>query len=168
LVTESRAVPDPWELGVDEFDARFALMRDRLVRICTGFVGASMAEDVVHDAFIRGRARRHQLRDDDLFEAWITRVAIRLCLDRKAAGRRLLDVLLRMGKPARDVGRDVGLRDLVAGLPPRERTLVVLHYGHGYRLEEIAEMTGLSAVNVRTIIFRARRRLREQVERANR
>jgi DNA-directed RNA polymerase specialized sigma24 family protein len=44
----------------------------------------------------------------------------------------------------------------------------VLHYGHGYRLEEIAEMTGLSAINVRTIIFRARRRLREQVERANR
>lgn len=167
-MTESRAVPDPWELGVDEFDARFALTRDRLVRICTGFVGASMAEDVVHDAFIRGRARRQQLRDDDLFEAWITRVAIRICLDRKASGRRLLDILLRLGGPGRDLGRDVGLRELVEGLPPRERVLVVLHYGHGYRLEEIADMTGLSAVNVRTIVFRARRRLREQVERANR
>ncbi len=165
-MTESRIVP--WVLGVDEFDARFALMRERLVRICAGFVGATIAEDVVHDAFIRGRARRHQLRDEDRFEAWITRIAIRICLDRKASGRRLLDVLLGIRRPARDLGRDAGLRELVEELPPRERTVVVLHYGHGYRLEEIAAMSGLSAVNVRTILFRARRRLREQVERANR
>ncbi len=164
-MTESRIVP--WEMGVDEFDARFALMRERLVQICTGFVGAALAEDVVHDAFIRGRARRHQLRNEDRFETWITRVAIRICLDRKASGRRLLDVLLGIRRPARDLGRDAGLRELVEELPPRERTVVVLHYGHGYRLEEIAAMSGLSAVNVRTIIFRARRRLRDQVERAN-
>ncbi|MGH2456404.1 MAG: RNA polymerase sigma factor, partial [Candidatus Limnocylindria bacterium] len=62
----------------------------------------------------------------------------------------------------------LGLRELVERLPPRERTLVVLHYGHGYRLDEIARMTGLSAVNVRTIVFRARRRLRDQVEDADR
>jgi len=167
-VRESRGVPDRWELSIDEFDARFALMRDRLVRICTGFVGAPMAEDVVHDAFIRGRVRRRQLRDDDLFEPWITRVAFRICLDRKASGRRLVDTLLRVGGPSRDLSRDLGLRELVEQLPPRERTLVVLHYGHGYRLEEIADMSGLSAVNVRTIIFRARRRLREQVQRADR
>jgi RNA polymerase sigma factor (sigma-70 family) len=168
LVTESRAAPDRWELGVDEFDAHFALMRDRLVRICIGLVGASMAEDVVHDTFIRGRARRAQLRDNDLFDAWITRIAIRICLDRKAARRRLLDVLLGVRQPTRSLARDAGLRELIEELPPRERTLVVLHYGHGYRLEEIAEMTGLSAVNVRTIVFRARRRLREQMERTDR
>jgi len=165
-VTESRIVP--WELGVDEFDARFALMRERLVRICAGFVGATIAEDVVHDAFIRGRARRHQLRDEDRFEPWITRVAIRICLDRKESGRRLLDALLRIRGPARDLGRDAGLRELVEELPPREWTVVVLHYGHGYRLEEIAEMSGQSAGSVRSVIFRARRRLREQMERANR
>ena len=165
-MTESRIVP--WELGVDEFDARFALMRERLVRICAGFVGAAIAEDVVHDAFIRGRARRHQLHDEDRFEAWITRVAIRICLDRKESARRLLDVLRGIRRPAPDLGRDVGLRELVEKLPPRERTLVVLHYGYGYRLEEIADMSGLSAANARSILFRARRRLREQVERANR
>ena len=165
-MTESRVVP--WELGVDEFDARFALMRERLVRICTGFVGPAMAEDVVHDAFIRGRAKRHQLRREELFEAWITRIAIRICLDRREAGRRLLDVLLRIRPPSRELGPDAGLRQLVEQLPPRERTLVVLHYGHGYRLGEIARMSGLSPVNVRTIIFRARRRLRDELQRTNR
>jgi RNA polymerase sigma-70 factor (ECF subfamily) len=55
--------------------------------------------------------------------------------------------------------RDVGLRELIERLPPRERTLVVLHYGHGYQFDEIARLTGLTAVNARTIVHRARRRL---------
>lgn len=92
---EPGAPNEPSILGADEFDARFAIMRDRLIRICTGFVGAATAEDVVHDTFLRARERRHQLRNDDLFEAWITRVAIRICLDRKASGKRLLDAMLR-------------------------------------------------------------------------
>jgi RNA polymerase sigma factor (sigma-70 family) len=60
--------------------------------------------------------------------------------------------------------RDVALRELIERLPPRERTLVVLHYGYGYRVDDIAAMGGLSAVNVKTILFRARRRLREEME----
>jgi DNA-directed RNA polymerase specialized sigma24 family protein len=66
----------PQEVGLDVYDARFAMGRDRLIRICAGLVGADAAEDVVHDAFLRGRGRFHQLREDDLFEAWITRIAI--------------------------------------------------------------------------------------------
>jgi DNA-directed RNA polymerase specialized sigma24 family protein len=43
---------------------------------------------------------------------------------------------------------------------------VVLHYGHGYRLEEIASLVGVTAVNARTILFRARRRLGQQLREA--
>ena len=57
---------------------------------------------------------------------------------------------------------------MVEGLPPRERTLVVLHYGYGYRFEEIARLTGLTTVNARTIVFRARRRLATQLEERDR
>jgi DNA-directed RNA polymerase specialized sigma24 family protein len=34
-----------------------------------------------------------------------------------------------------------------------------LHYGHGYRLEEIAVLLDLTHTNVRSIIARARKRL---------
>ena len=144
---------------------RFAMGRDRLVAICRGLVGADAAEDVVQDAFLRGRGRFQQLRDDDLFEAWITRIAINLCLDLRRANRRFADVVRAWWRPERQgPQRDVGLRQLIERLPLRERTLVVLHYGYGYRVEEIASMADLSAVNVRTILFRARRRLRDQIE----
>ena len=144
---------------------RFAMGRDRLIAICRGLVGADAAEDVVQDTFLRGRRRFQQLRDDDLFEAWITRIAINLSLDLRRANRRFADVVRAWWRPERQgPQRDVGLRQLIERLPPRERTLVVLHYGYGYRVEEIASMAGLSAVNVRTILFRARRRLRDQIE----
>jgi RNA polymerase sigma-70 factor (ECF subfamily) len=150
------------------YDLRFEAARDRLTRICAGFVGIDAAEDVVHDTYLRGRSRFAQLRDLDLFEAWLTRIAINVCMNRTRADRRLRDLLPFLRPRARAALRDVGLRELVERLPPRDRTLVVLRYGHGYQFEEIAQMTGLSAVNVRTIVFRARRRLADEIERADR
>ena len=63
---------------------------------------------------------------------------------------------------------DVGLRELVEQLPPRERTLVVLHYGYGYTLGEIADLLGLSHGNARSVLFRARAKLGEQLREADR
>lgn len=150
------------------YDTRFEAARERLVRICTGFIGADAAEDVVHDAYLRGRTRFAQLRDVDLFDAWLTRLAINLCINRHRQARRMRDLLPALRARATAAPRDAGLRELVERLPSRERTLVVLHYGHGYQFDEIARMAGISAVNARTIVFRARRRLADQLERASR
>lgn len=150
------------------YDERFAAVRERLVQICAGFVGADAAEDVVQDAYVRGRARFAQLRDVDLFDAWLTRLAINLCMNRHRAGRRLRALLPSLWPRSAAAPRDIGLRELVERLPARDRTLVVLHYGHGYQFDEIARMTGLSTVNARTIVFRARRRLADQVREAER
>jgi DNA-directed RNA polymerase specialized sigma24 family protein len=51
------------KLGVDAYDARFAMVRDRLVRVCAGLVGIDDAEDVVQEAFVRGRSKYRQLRE---------------------------------------------------------------------------------------------------------
>jgi DNA-directed RNA polymerase specialized sigma24 family protein len=44
-------------------------------------------------------------------------------------------------------------------LPLRERAIVVLHYAHGYTLEEVARLLSLSYPNVRALISRTRRRM---------
>lgn len=150
------------------FDAQFEVARPRLVRICAGFVGRDLADDVVQDTYLRARARYAQLRDPDLFEAWLTRIALNLCVNRHRSNRRLRELLPRLRPRSTAAERDVGLRELIERLPPRERTVVVLHYGHGYAFEDIARMTGLSTVNARTIVFRARRRLADQLREADR
>jgi RNA polymerase sigma-70 factor (ECF subfamily) len=166
LVTE-RAPTAAADLA--SFDRQFAELRARLLRICTGLVGADRAEDVVQDTYIRSRARIAQLRDPRHFDAWVARTAINLCYNTHRSGRRLRDRLPRLAASRPDAAeRDIGLRELIERLPLRERTVVVLHYGHGYQTDEIAAKVGTSPSNARTILFRARRRLAEQLRQAER
>lgn len=161
--------PRPMSTEASAFDARFAEARNRLVRICAGFVGADAADDIVQDTYLRARSRQRQLRDADLFEAWLTRIAINLCMNRQRSHRRWLERLPVLARrQSVSPSRDAGLRELIERLPARERTFVVLHYGHGYTLEEVAQMSGLAPTNVRSIVFRARMRLRKQLQEADR
>lgn len=163
----TEAAPSP---ATDEaiFDRRFAEARPRLLRICAALVGYDHAEDVVQDIYLRARGRRRQLRDDDLFEAWICRAAINECYNRHRSQARWRDRLPRLVRAQSVATTDLGLRELIEALPPRERTIVVLYYGYGYTLDEVAEMLDLTAVNARTILFRARRKLGEQLREAER
>lgn len=140
------------------FDARFASAHERLLRITASLVGADDAEDVVQDTYVLGRRRFDQLRDGSAFEPWVTRIAVNLCFGRHRRGKRLRALLPAL-LPRKAAPSDVGLRELVERLPPRERTVLVLHYGHGYGLEEIATLLDLTHTNVRTIIARTRKRL---------
>ena len=140
-----------------DFDARFGAVRRRLDRICSALVGDE-AEDVVQDTYLAARDRFGKLRDPAAFEAWVIRIAINRCMDRHRRGSRV-EPLGSRERISSSTSRDAGLRELIERLPPRERTTVVLHYGYGYRLEEIGTLLGLTHTNVRTIIARARQRL---------
>ena len=156
-VIGASSVTEETDARVD-FDARFELARGRLLRITASLVGPEEAEDVVQDTYVLARRRFAQLRDPSAFEPWLTRIAVNLCFSlhrRGAQLRRLLPALL----PPRRSHSDVGLRELVEALPPRERTVLVLHYGHGYQLDEIATLLDLTHTNVRSIIARTRKRL---------
>jgi RNA polymerase sigma-70 factor (ECF subfamily) len=141
-----------------DFDERFASARLQLLRIASGLVGPDEAEDVVQDAYVMARRRIGQLREADAFEPWLTKIAVNLCFSRHRRRRRLRDLLPRLHRSGQ-TSTDLGLRELIEQLPARERTVLVLHYGHGYRLEEIAGLLDLTHTNVRTIIARTRRRL---------
>ncbi len=73
-----------------DFDARFAVVRSRLLAICSPLVGTHEAQDVVQDTYLAGQSRYERLRDPDAFDAWLIRVAINRCTDRHRRGARLL------------------------------------------------------------------------------
>ena len=154
---EASDVTEETEARAD-FDARFAMARERLLRITASLVGATDAEDVVQDTYLQGQSRFDQLRDGAAFEPWLTRIAVNMCFGRHRRMKRLRELLPAL-LPRRTAASDIGLRELVENLPPRERTVLVLHYGHGYRLEEIAAILDLTHTNVRTVIARTRKRL---------
>ncbi|MGZ8724359.1 MAG: RNA polymerase sigma factor [Aeromicrobium sp.] len=141
-----------------DFDARFGVVRHRLIRVCSALVGGVEAEDVVQDTYLAARNRFARLRDPTAFDAWVIRIAINRCMDRHRRGSRM-ETLRAGGRTSSAASRDAGLRELIEQLPPRERTTVVLHYGYGYQLDEIGRLLSLSHTNVRTIIARARQHL---------
>jgi RNA polymerase sigma-70 factor, ECF subfamily len=63
-----------------------------------------------------------------------------------------------------DIAADVAVRDAVwktlAELPPRWRSVLLLQATAGFEVREIATQLGLSAANVRKILFRAKERFR--------
>ena len=140
------------------FDERFAAARPRLVAICRGLVGDD-AEDAVHDTYVRARSRLSQLREPAALEAWLTASAVRECYSRHRRRRRLAEIVGAM-RPSPPEGSDLGLRELVEALPSRDRTVVVLHYGHGLPLTEVARLLGEKPATIRSVLFRARARLR--------
>lgn len=149
---------EPVRDAASAFDERFGEARPRLVAICRGLVGDD-AEDVVHDTYLRARSRLRQLREPASLESWLTAIAVRECYARHRRRRRLGEIVAAM-RPSPPAASDPGLRELVEALPFRDRTVVVLHYGHGLALEEIARLLGEKPPTVRSALFRARARLR--------
>jgi len=150
---------------VRDFDTRFEQLRPRLTAVCTAVAGVDDAPDLVHEAYLRASERLHQLRDPALFDAWVVRIALNEAKTVLRSRRLLANRISRLA-PRPVESPDVGLRQLVELLAPRERAVIVLHYAYGYRMREIARLLNLSEINVRTLAFRARRRLRAQLEEA--
>lgn len=148
-----------------DFEARFERLRPRLTAVCTAVAGAEDAPDLVHETYLRASGRLHQLRDPALFDAWVVRIALNEAKSVLRHRRRDAERVVQLA-PRQADAPDIGLRQLVEQLAPRERAVIVLHYAYGYRMREIARLLDLSEINVRTLAFRARRRLRSQMEEA--
>ncbi|HEV8162864.1 MAG TPA: sigma-70 family RNA polymerase sigma factor [Actinomycetota bacterium] len=149
--------------GHAEFESFYAASFGRLVgqlALVTGDLHE--AEDLAQEAFARASTRWARLRDYDVPEAWVRRVALRLAANTARQGRRRAAALLRVGPapatPAASadaIAVDIALR----ALPIRYRQVVVLHYLLGLRVEEVARELAIPAGTVKARLFRARRAL---------
>lgn len=153
------------DTAAESFDWRFDEARPTLLAICASVIGREEAQDAVQEVYLRARERIGQLRNPALFDAWLARIALNEA--RSIWRRRSREhgpIRPELLKASQTSSRDAALIELVEHLPPRERACVVLHYGHGYSMHEIGRLLGVSSLNTRTILFRARRRLRRELE----
>jgi RNA polymerase sigma-70 factor, ECF subfamily len=146
----------------DAFDAAFELARPRLAGVARSLVGPDLAEDAVHDTYLLARERHRQLRDPLALGGWLHRILVNRCFELHRRRRRSrVDPAGVSAEPSEAPAPEssIDLRAAIDGLAPRDRTVLVLHYGHGYSFLEIAAMLEISHANVRAIASRGRRRL---------
>ena len=104
------------------------------------------AEEVVQEAFTRAAARWSRLRDYDVPEAWVRRVAMNLVTDRARTLRRHTKAMLKLRPPPEALPVSVealALAQALRTLPVRQRQVLVLHYLVDLPVEEVAHTLGM-------------------------
>lgn len=148
------------------------------------------AEDARQDAFLKvirgleqfaGAGNRDEKRDD--LHAWVSRIGVNASIDiiRKRHDGRILSLEEPTGIGEETLGSGVAagkenpeegfarlemrrrIADSIKRLNPELRRVCLLRDVLGYSTQEAAERIGVSSLTVRLRLFRARRRLREEL-----
>jgi RNA polymerase sigma-70 factor (ECF subfamily) len=152
----------------DGFDEFYQSAFGRLVGqvyLVTGDFGD--AEDAVQEAFARASTRWAQVRDFNVPEQWVRRVAMNLALDGLRRARRRLAALARLGPgpvaPPISIER-VALVEALRTLPRSYQQVIVLHHLLELPVEQVARELGIPTGTVKGRLWRGRRALAARLD----
>jgi len=142
-------------------------------------------EEAAQEAFLRAYTQLAAYEGRGSFEGWLTKITTNVCLNVLRSARRRPETLVgdltddeaswidnrlaatTAGGPP-DAERGVIAADLaekvLGTMSPDDRIALTLVDGDELSVKEVAEATGWSEAKVKTQTFRARRRMREAVE----
>lgn len=163
-------------MDTEEFKRRCLPLHIRLYQTAFRLLGNAMdAEDMVQEAYLKLWEKRDELERVANLEAYCTSLIRNLCIDAFRQKRpeengplpeewSLTDK--ENGETALEIRDETDqLIKLIGRLPEGQRTVMTLHDVEGCSYEEIEETTGYTAINIRVMLSRARKKIREQFER---
>ncbi len=187
-INDSAVAPDPSTISdaelirgmqaddLEMFEAFYTRFRVFVFRTAYGLTGdREFAEEVLQDTFVRAYRNRSSLLADRSPLPWLNRVALNLCYS--AHGRRRVPIR-PMDDATSDRLRDQQIepaewaeqqelcrwvRDGVAALPAKQRSVVVLYYLDGLSLQETSTALKLPLGTVKSRLYYALHALRQQL-----
>lgn len=149
----------------------------RVYALCLRLAGdAAAAEELTQDAFVRAWERLATFRGESAFGSWLHRLTVNLVLEARRKQRRREARVQSVEDPEvleRGSGADAGagvaagldLERAIARLPEGAREVFLLYDVEGYTHAEIAQVMSIAEGTSKAQLFRARRLLREMLER---
>jgi RNA polymerase sigma-70 factor, ECF subfamily len=157
------------------FEGLYRRLGGRVYGVCLRMAGdPGRAEELAQEAWVKAWERLESFRGESRFSTWLHRLTVNVILDgRRRDGRwrerfeSLDDGPVENGSPAPHPppGLRMDLERAVATLPQGARTVFVLYDVEGYQHKEIAERLGVAEGTVKAQLHRARKLLREAMER---
>lgn len=163
-------------MDAEHFKRKFLPFHPKLFRIACALVGNKAdAEDILQDAYFKLWNKRDELPDLENPEAFCVTLVKNLCLDflrSPRANRQEEEIegvftLATDSSPERELetkDKELQIRQLINRLPENQRQVLRLRGIDDCSMDEIEQITGLSAVNIRVLLSRARKVIREQFE----
>ncbi len=160
---------------LDEFAEKYQQFFPRVFAYVYGRVrNVQLAEDLVADVFERVFIKGASLRNDDAFATWLFTIARNVVTShsRKHSRETVVDpdVLYSISPSSTSVESEILVREEVAAVvgclhkfPQREQDIVALKFDAGLSNRQIAQIMDLNEANVRVILFRTLRKLRQMV-----
>lgn len=145
---------------------------DRVYRLAFRLAGdAELARDFTQETFIRAFERIATFRGESRLSTWLHAIATTVALNglRKVKRFRTRETGIEaadgVAGGARTAEPDLKsrLRDAIDALPPKYRTVVVMHDMEGYTHEEIAAALDVEVGTSKAQLSRARAKLRESL-----
>ncbi len=147
----------------------------RLQRVALRLLGNTEdAEDMVQEVYMKLWSKRDALPDVQDVEAYCVTLTKNMCIDRlriAEAEKEDMDEVPIMLAETDDVEAQVERRDaveqvkqIIGTLPEHQQQVITLRDMEDCSFEEIVEQTGLTAVNIRMLLSRARKTIRERLK----
>ena len=178
LARVGQGEPEPFRVLVERH-------QDRLVGLCRRLLhDPEEARDAAQEVFLKAYRKAGRLEPRGQLYTWLYRVAVNHCLNRLR--RRKLVRFLPLARPGTEPESDLELeppepgagplvelesrrrwqatREAIAGLPPSQRTVLVLARFDGLSYRQIADTMGITVKAVESRLVRAMRHLRRAQE----
>lgn len=124
------------------------------------------ALDAVQECAMRAMIAMDKLRSPQYFKTWITRILINSIYQAKKKSRnnRLFEEYSEAApEPQVSIEERADLFDAIDLLPPTYKTVVILQYFQGMKINDIARVMDIPAGSVKAYLFRAKKALKNQL-----
>lgn len=154
---------------------KYALKAVRTAYLITG--NRQLAEDILQETFLQCYTQLHTLKEPDKFQSWFYKILVRLCwrfhsrekvkfksepfdefLGRQANGSANVEERLETSEEY------VKLNQTIQQLSNPLREAIILYYFNDLSVKEIAEILGCFENTVKTRLYKARKKLRIEIE----
>ena len=115
------------------------------------------AADAIQDTILGCWEKLHTLKQEKYFKTWLTRILINHCYDMRKKQQRMTTMEDYEELVAEDQ-YNVELKEALGQLDEKYRIVLLLYYGEGFKIKEIAQILEMDENTVKTRLSRGRKK----------
>lgn len=134
------------------------------------------AKDATQDTFIKAWMQLKTYKNDYQFSTWLYKIASNICIDKLKSSEKKLSIKMpnankfeicnEINIENELINKDLAnkIKNVTNTLSPKQKMLFTLRYLEGLEVDEIVQITGLSAVKIKSNLYLARQTVTKQLE----